>query len=311
MKWIKKGKIFSVDGNYGWMNSHAQIPTVLVLDDRLRVFFSTRSIPTESKTTFLDLDLNDPSKVLYVHDRKILENGKLGTFDEHGVMPAGVIRKGNKVYLYYSGWSERCSVPYSNLTGLAISDDDGYTFKKIGDGPILSTNILEPYSATSPHVFYENDLFHMFYCSGTDWIKKNDKYEHTYDVKYAFSDDGINFIQDGKSIIKSDDKKEAITRPVIIKRSNIYHMFFCYRGSDDFRDGADSYRLGSAWSSDLKLWHRENSIPGLDVSKDGWDSKMIAYPYVVETSAGTYMFYNGNGFGKSGFGYAVLDEESI
>ena len=95
MKWIKKGKIFSVDGNYGWMNSHAQIPTVLVLDDRLRVFFSTRSISTESKTTFLDLDLKNPSKVLYVHDRPILENGKLGTFDEHGVMPAGVIRKGN------------------------------------------------------------------------------------------------------------------------------------------------------------------------------------------------------------------------
>jgi len=308
MKWIKKGKIFSVDGNCGWMNSHAQIPTVLVLEDRLRVFFSTRTIPTESKTTFLDLDIKDPSKVLYVHDKPLLDNGKLGTFDEDGVMPAGVIKKDNKIYLYYSGWSKRCSVPYSNLTGLVISEDNGYTFKRIGDGPILSTNIFEPYSATSPHVFFENNLFHMFYCSGTDWIKKSDKYEHTYDIKYAFSKDGIHFKQDGKSIVKSTSNKEAITRPVITKNNNLYHMFFCYRGSDDFRDGEDAYRIGYAWSDDLKKWHREDENAGIDVSEDGWDSKMIAYPYVVETFYGTYMFYNGNGFGQSGFGYAVLEE---
>ena len=150
MRWAKKGKVFTVSGEYGWMNSHAQIPTVLVLKDKLRVYFSTRTIPTESKTTFLDLDIKNPGKVLYVHDQPILNNGKPGTFDEDGIMPAGVIKKGNKVYLYYSGWSKRCEVPYCNLTGLAVSIDDGCTFKRLGDGPVLSTNIYEPYSATSP-----------------------------------------------------------------------------------------------------------------------------------------------------------------
>lgn len=308
MKWIKKDKIFSAENNFGWMNSHAQIPTVLVLKDRLRVYFSTRTIPTESKTTFLDLDIKDPSNILYIHDKPILENGKVGTFDEHGVMPSGVIQNDNKTYLYYSGWSKRINVPYSNLTGLAISDDHGKTFKKVGDGPILSTNIYEPYSATSPHIFFENGLYHMFYCSGTNWIKKEDKYEHTYDIKYAFSKEGIYFLQDGKSVIALNSEDEAITRPVVLKRSDKYHMWFCYRGSEDFRDGKDAYRIGYAWSKDLKNWHREDEKAGIEVSEEGWDSKMMAHPYVVETPYGTYLFYNGNGFGQSGFGYAVLEE---
>jgi hypothetical protein len=32
---------------------------------------------------------------------------------------------------------------------------------------------------------------------------------------------------------------------------------------------------------------------------------MIAYPHVVDTGYGRYLFYNGNGFGAAGFGYAV------
>ena len=36
--------------------------------------------------------------------------------------------------------------------------------------------------------------------------------------------------------------------------------------------------------------------------------RMLAYPYVIQTPYGTYLFYNGNGFGQSGFGYALLEE---
>jgi len=61
------------------------------------------------------------------------------------------------------------------------------------------------------------------------------------------------------------------------------------------------------WSENLKDWNREDEKAGIDVSKEGWDSKMIAYPYIVKTSNKVLMFYNGNGFGTSGFGYAYLE----
>lgn len=101
---------------------------------------------------------------------------------------------------------------------------------------------------------------------------------------------------------------EATHRPSVIYKNGIYHMWFCYRGIEDFRNGSDAYRIGYAWSNDLKNWNRDDKRAGINISKEGWDSKMMAYPDVVETLYGTYMFYNGNGFGQSGFGYAVLEE---
>jgi hypothetical protein len=66
--------------------------------------------------------------------------------------------------------------------------------------------------------------------------------------------------------------------------------------------------MGYARSTDLRTWQRDDDAAGIEVSESGWDSKMLAYPCVVETPGGILMFYNGNGFGASGFGWAKLEE---
>jgi len=308
VNWLKQGKIFNVSGDFGWMNSHAQIPTVLVLEDRFRVFFSTRKEQGQSLTTFLDLDISNPSKILYVHDKPILDLGLPGTFDEHGIMPSDVLKVDDRVYLYYSGWSKRCSVPYSNLTGLAVSEDNGMTFNRMFDGPILSTNSNEPYSATSPGVIKYKQEYLMWYCSGTGWREIEGNYEHVYDIKKACSDDGINWLQQPKSVINVRSDLEAITRPVVFEKDNSFHMLYCYRESRDFRDGNGSYQIGYAYSDDLENWQRDDDNSGLRLPNSGWDSRMQAYPYVVKANDNIYLFYNGNGFGKTGFGYALLEK---
>jgi putative glycosyltransferase len=64
------------------------------------------------------------------------------------------------------------------------------------------------------------------------------------------------------------------------------------------------------------LSHRERelNIGGLwivtgfkQVSLIGWDSEMIEYPFVFDHAGERYMLYNGNGYGKSGFGLAILN----
>ena len=305
--WEKQGLIFKAAEQHPMIRSHAQIPTVLVMKDKLRIFYSTRSQPGQSLTTFIDVDTNNPKNILYIHDQPIIPLGEPGTFDEHGVMPSDVHYINNQVFLYYSGWSKRCSVPYNNLTGLAISDDDGLSFTKIGRGPILSNNIEEPFSATSPCVIHDGKQFRMFYCSGTDWHKIGDKFEHVYDIKQATSDDGIHWQQDGKPVIPQSDRFEALTRPSVFRKNNLYHMFYCFRGSKDFRNGLDSYKIGYAYSHDLESWIREDKNAGIELSAgDDWDSKMLSYPYIVQTENDLFMFYNGNGFGQSGLGYAIL-----
>jgi hypothetical protein len=308
MKWAKQGLIFSVSGEHGWMNTHAQIPSVLVRGDTLRIYFATRPKPNLSLTTFIDVDAADPSRVVYVHDKPILELGKPGMFDEQGIMPAFVCEHGGQVWLYYGGWSRRTIVPYSNWTGLAVSDDGGTTFHRAFSGPVLDRTPLEVYSATGGFIYKEQGVWTMWYASGEDWIKINDRYEEYYVIKSARSSDGLVWTRDNKNVLSSGRSIEPTHRPTVFRHGQRYHMLFCYRDITDFRDGRGSYRMGYAWSTNLEDWTRADEQAGIEPSPSGWDSTMIAYPYVVNVGEKTLLFYNGNGFGQTGIGFAQLEE---
>ena len=76
---------------------------------------------------------------------------------------------------------------------------------------------------------------------------------------------------------------------------------------DTVRNKKDSYRIGYADSADGVRWERKDHLAGIDISGEGWDANMIAYPHVLDWRGQRFLFYNGNGFGKSGFGYATWD----
>jgi predicted GH43/DUF377 family glycosyl hydrolase len=305
MEWRKIGLVFAPENAGGWMKTHAQVPTPLLCDGYIRVYFASRPEPNLSLTSFVDLDAADPTRIIRINSTPILLPGKPGTFDEHGIMPSCAIREGSRVFLYYSGWSRSVSVPYTNTTGLAISEDGGETFEKVSAGPILGKSIFDPYSATSPVVLKEEAAWHMWYCSGIGWPKINGKYEHTYDIKYARSDNGLDWRPSGSACITQRTEEEAITRPFVLENADGYHMWFCYRGSQSFRAGSDAYQIGYAHSDDLRQWRRDDHMNYLPRSETGWDAKMAAYPALIRINGRTLMFYNGNDFGASGFGVAI------
>jgi hypothetical protein len=85
-----------------------------------------------------------------------------------------------------------------------------------------------------------------------------------------------------------------------------FYMYYCYRGTFDFRKGNDAYKIGCAYSKDMMNWERRDDKAGITRSEQGWDSEMIAYPAVIKSGHDIYLFYNGNDFGKEGFGFAKL-----
>ena len=96
---------------------------------------------------------------------------------------------------------------------------------------------------------------------------------------------------------------QAFSHPTVWFDGIDYHMWFSYRSG--LRD--QTYRIGYAVSSDGIGWERDLVSSGIDVSSNGWDSEMIEYPYVFEHNGQVFMLYNGNGYGKTGFGLALLD----
>jgi hypothetical protein len=128
-------------------------------------------------------------------------------------------------------------------------------------------------------------------------------------IKYAFSEDGINWVRPNLQCISQSHEEEAFSHPTVIKDGDRYRMWYCFRNSRDYRDGTGAYRIGYAESVDGLEWTRMDESNGLPVSSEGWDSTMTCYPFVISVDGRTVMFYNGNGFGRSGFGYAILEED--
>jgi len=310
MRWEKKGLIFKPDGSKEWSKSHAQMPIVDKINiDRWRVYYSTRDKLNRSRIGYIDIDPNNPKKILKISNNPILELGKPGTFDDTGVMASWLLNFKEKKYLYYIGWMERKSiVPYHNSIGLAISNDGGKTYKKISEGPLFSSTINEPFFTGTSCVIVDNNKFKNWYLSCTGWINIKSIYEPLYHIKYAESKDGIQWVRKGEVAIDYKGINEGgIVKASVLREQNIYKMWYAYRNRSNFRNNiADSYRIGYAESSDGIKWIRKDHKAGISVSEKGWDSKMISYPHVVEYNGEKIMFYNGNGFGKSGFGYAVL-----
>ena len=126
--------------------------------------------------------------------------------------------------------------------------------------------------------------------------------EHNYHIKYAESRDGINWQREGLVAIGfADDQEYAISRPSVIRDNDLWKMWYSFRGQ--------SYRIGYAESADGRQWRRLDTQVGIDVSTTGWDAEMIEYPFVFDHQGQRYMLYNGNGYGKTGFGLAVLAHE--
>ena len=304
--WSKKGLLFHVDHYNEWMVSHACVPTALQIDKKIiRVFYAPRNKDGKSIPTYFDVDAEDPTKVIYIHDKPILELGELGTFDDDGIMPCCVVRVSETcIYMYYVGWNPSVSVPYRNAIGLAISNDNGTTFQRAFPGAIVERNKEEPFFTASPFVMYEADKWHLWYASSTGFVVVEGKPEPLYEIKYAYSSNGIDWIRPNISCIPPSTKYECTARPTVIKEDGIYKMWFTYRGSFDYRDGKESYRIGYAESENAVNWIRKDEQSGIVPSELGWDSKMQTYPSVIEVNTKKYLFYNGNGFGKTGIGLA-------
>lgn len=317
MKWRKLGRLFdpgAVRLPLG-CTAFAQSPQALVCADRIRIYFSTRVREPDgnylSHVAYADMT-KDFSRLLGVSTRAVIEPGGRGCFDEHGIFPMNVLRVGGRIHGYTSGVSRRVSVPVDTAIGLANSEDGGESFTRVGAGPVLAPSLREPCLVADPFVIERGGRFHMWYIFGTAWLPPDGDGapERIYRIGHATSPDGIAWTRNDGAAIIADvlGAEECQALPTVIEIDGRHHMFFCYRPARDFRhDRERGYRIGHAWSDDLARWTRDDAQMPLAPSDAGWDSEMVCYPHVFRHDGRIWMLYNGNAFGRDGFGLAVLE----
>jgi hypothetical protein len=303
--WRKLGLVFCGNGQFPWMRSHAAVPFARHLrDDLFRVYFSTRDSCNRSVTGALTMDLpgdlSSPPKVLEILPEPVIAPGELGCFDDSGAMLSWITDVGDQRYYYYIGWNRGVTVPFRNALGLAIGAGEAVPVR-YAPGPIVDRAPFEPHFVASACVLPGEGGWHMWYLSCTGWDLAGAQPVHRYHIKYASSPDGIAWRRRGQVAIDYASGDEyAISRPTVIRDGDLWRMWFSHRGR--------AYRIGYAESADAVNWRRLDGLVDLDVSGTGWDAEMIEYPHVFDHKGRRYMLYNGNGYGKSGFGLAVLDD---
>lgn len=302
----KLGHVFKPDGSLSWSKTHAQVPFPMDFGDRYRIYFSTRDDKGRSGVGYVETLKSDPAKVLYTSEIPCLTFGEQGMFDDSGTMPSWFIEHEGKIRMYYTGWNRSDSAAYRLAIGLAVSKDGGRTFQREYSGPVLDRGINDPIWVGQPCVLHENGTWKMWYLSCQKIEMINGRPEPFYNVRYAESADGIAWIRNEVTCIDFNETRDAIGRPFVWKMNKHYFMLHSDRNAEGYRDvPASGYRIALSESKDGLSW----SPVELEISKSetGWDSVMNEYASVIQLSDNeVLMYYNGLGFGASGFGIARL-----
>lgn len=285
--------------------THGQVPTPFVMSDRIRVFISGR-VGKISHVFTVDITPPPECNVISISKTPIFSpNHNVGTFDDEGVMPSCFVTGDDGDILFlYSGWNSRNTIPYHNSTGIAKYIPSENRIQRLFDGPVLERTHLHPYLAVTPTVWKSGGVFNALYISGLEWIKGSDRYEPLYVIKKATSKNLIEWDRPTDQFIQSRYKLECFSNPSVRRDTDVvFDVIFCSRNAFDFRSNPlNSYKIGYA-----KI-DRSNVIRG-DVQWKGapassLENVMQCYPSFIEWEGKTYVIYNGNGFGATGFGLA-------
>jgi predicted GH43/DUF377 family glycosyl hydrolase len=302
MVWQKLKHIFQPHNHFGWMQTHAANPFAVKLNkDIFRIYFTCRNAVNQSHIGFVDVNAAKDFEIISVSEKPVLAPGEPGMFDDSGVAMGYYIQINKVPHIYYLGWNLKVTVPWLNTIGLAKFDKELNQFVKVSRAPVLDRSNEDPYSISYPSILFENRFYKMWYGSNLSWGKEQHQMKHI--IKYAESNDGIHWKRFNNIALNLEHPGEyALSKPFVIEKNGKYKMWYSYRANGKIL----TYRIGYAESNDGKHWERKDEQVGIDTSSEGWDSEMICYPFIFDYKRKRYMLYNGNGYGRSGFGIAVL-----
>lgn len=303
--WRKKGLVFAPDGGEFSFGSH---PCAIHIEGDHYVIAFTRRDARQRSHIFLSRALVTQGRVELIGTPKLaLLPGDSCHFDCDGVISVCFVKHAGTIYLYYVGWQNLHEGQWICDTGRATLDPEALSLVRDFPGPVLGRDKANPLFAAATAFHVSGDLWQTWYNSGLRWEKTEQGWKHHYGIHYAHSHNGIDWTCHlGMCLPFADEYEYAFGRPSVIHREGTYFMWYAHRATKTI----DAYRIGFASSTDGRQWRRNDALAGIDVSPEGWDNEMVCYPCVFEHGGLMYMLYNGNAYGKTGFGLAVMEEST-
>lgn len=303
-RWIKKVMVFDtrVHSLPHWAEHSVLQPTPILLDsETIRFYAGMRDEKGQSRVGYIDVLSSDPRQVVNISQKPVLNLGKDGYFDDCGVVPSAITNFSGKYYMYYAGYSLLKKVRFSVLGGLAESDD-GVNFTRCSTVPIFERTSEHALFRVAHTILKKKGMYMIWYGGGNHFFEMNGYTYPVYDIYLCETDNLSKITNVAQRVLTfQNDDEYRVARPYVVYRNGLFCMFLCVATK------SKGYRLGYAESTNGYEWIRCDEKLGIDVSlNDDWDSQMMGYPSFLETKYGAYLFYNGNEYGRYGFGYAEL-----
>lgn len=306
LKWRKRGQLYEpgATGRHPKLVSHAANPLPIHLSGNIfRVFYSGRDKLNRSSVGGVDIDIVQ-KKVIKDHYFPFFEHGNTDSFYADGVSIGNCYEINGARYVLFMGWQAHNGSHWRGDIGRLIVTSETSLELDTPD-PFMASDARDPISLSYPWVQPRpGDGYDMWYGSTLTWDAGNGEMLHV--IRHATSDDGHVWNRKNNSFLPYQlGVAQAFSHPTVARNlDGSLEMWFSYRSGT-----GEKYRIGYARSEDAVSWALDLKSAGIDVSQSGWDSEMIEYPFVFDHCGKRYMLYNGNGYGKTGFGLAVLDDK--
>jgi hypothetical protein len=301
--WTKLGRVYCPSGSLWWANSHSTFPVAQLAGggEFLRIYFTSLDKDMRGRGGYIDVDVNDPTRIISDPSEPVLDLGGPGEFDESGANPFTVVEFNGRSMMFYQGWQRLQRAPFALFTGLATAGIGDTEFRRVRHTPVLDRIETERFIRGAPFAMVDGGRIRMWYVTSDRWQERDGQLYYRIAIRCAVSDDGISWeTEPCTGLDPASDDEYAIGRPSVLVEDGIYRMWY------SIRSFTQPYRIGYAESADGLAWTRKDEAAGIERSPEGWDSEMICYPNVIKVGSRVLMFYNGNGHGRSGIGCAEL-----
>jgi hypothetical protein len=244
----------------------------------LRIFFSSRNEMNQSLPYWIDVDSRDMT-VKAAATSPMIELGDTGAFDQDGVMPCAAYNDDDLMTVLYIGWQRTHGAPYRTSVCAMVLDNGQWVRQEL-------RYISLPYGITT--IFADNLNGHAYYAAFSEWRSHTNPVYNIPQVKHLHPD-------------------HCTCAPVVIRDADgRMNMYYSARSINYYKQRDNSYRICKAVQLG-DTWMAAESGIDVSVDKNEWDYQMVCYADVLYLRDRYVMFYNGNEFGRYGFGYAETE----
>ncbi len=147
---------------------------------------------------------------------------------------------------------------YTLFLGAAESDDDGASFRRVSQAPLLDRSDGELHTRTGALVVAGAQRWRRWYASGSESVGSGAEAKPRYALRHLWSDDGIAWPRCGQVCLEPKPDELGFGRPCVRDRDGTLHMWYSLRTVER------GYDLGYATSADGISWRRKDHAAGLE-----------------------------------------------